>query len=380
MTQAQAPAAGGPEPVDLRPSLLTRTWQARIVSNPSPLLHLPNGPDILAPTLIAPLVTRGKVLGYLVIPDTPKLTGELEQRAIEHAATVCSLELVKQQITVEAERRMRGNFIDDLLTSRFTSDREIQRRAAHFGYNLQGDYRILSIDVDLFQHYVERHNLSESNIEDIKQRLADMVEQAAHRAEPRAIVGTFGDRAVILWPCLQDEKLDYITQFATQLITTVHRALVDLTISIGISTIVTSPTEFRRGYQEALEALVVVRHLGQREALVIFDELGVYSLLLRNSNPEDLLRFAHGLLDPLITREQRRPVELLATLEIALKYGLSPQKTAEALIVHVNTVKYRLKQVSELLGIDFYDTKQVLELQLALLIRRLSGPGFDRLI
>jgi len=40
-------------------------------------------------------------------------------------------------------------------------------------------------------------------------------------------------------------------------------------------------------------------------------------------------------------------------------------------------VKYRFNQISELLGIDLSDTKQILEVQLAFLIRRLTGSAFD---
>lgn len=371
-------SAGAGGPVMLHPDLLSSGW----LKYPDPktsFIHLPAGPHVSAPALIIRLAARGKVLGFLAIVDTPELSEELERRAVEHAATVCALELVKQRNTLEVERRIRGNFIDDLLAGRFTTDDKIHRRAAHLGYNLRGSYRVLGVAVDMFGRYIEQRQLSEPQVADIKQRLGELIEQMAHQAQPQAVVAPQGHRAVILWP-LSDKAanaLDRLTSFATRLMAEVRRSFTDLTISVGVSTPVNRPAEFRRGYQEAIEALTINRNFGRSEALVLFDDLGVYSLLLHSASRSDLLRFAHQLLDPLIAHERRRTSDLIKTLEIALKHGLSPQQTAQHLFVHPNTVKHRLKQIRELIDIDFKDSKQLLELQLALLIRRLSGEKFD---
>ena len=105
----------------------------------------------------------------------------------------------------------------------------------------------------------------------------------------------------------------------------------------------------------------------------------MYNLLLKSSVREDLLRFAHRVLDPLIVYECRCATPLLQTLEAFLHHGRSPQRIAGPLQIHVNIVKYRLQQIRQITGIDLSDTQQLFELQLALLVRNLVGPSFDSL-
>ena len=64
--------------------------------------------------------------------------------------------------------------------------------------------------------------------------------------------------------------------------------------------------------------------------------------------------------------------ELLQTLDAFYRCGQNVARAAETLIVHLNTVKYRLKRVHELTGHDPYDPGTALDFQVALLIRRLD--------
>ena len=57
---------------------------------------------------------------------------------------------------------------------------------------------------------------------------------------------------------------------------------------------------------------------------------------------------------------------LLSTLEEFLAQGGSWNKTAEVLHVHLNTVRYRIKRVEELLGRDLGSTTDRLDVYLAL--------------
>jgi GAF domain len=93
----------------LTTQLLACAQQLQALNKPASLIHLPTTETLPSPILLAPLVARGAILGYLVVSDLPTLTEELEQRAIEHAATVCALELVKQRVSLEVERRIRSN-------------------------------------------------------------------------------------------------------------------------------------------------------------------------------------------------------------------------------------------------------------------------------
>jgi purine catabolism regulator len=378
LADAGASSSHAPAPITLSHSALTTS--ALRMSPPQTLLHLPAGPHVSAPALVAPIIAHGKTLGYLVVADSIGGADELERRALEHAVTVCALELVKQRAAVEAERRTSGDFIGDVLAGRFATNEEILRRADYLGYDLAGPQRALVSDVDQLGGDMAQHQITEPRDSDQYQLFREVVEQTVRGAHPRAIVLPQGQQVVILLPTAGPDSSRAVRALANDLVAAGRREIPGLALSVGVSAPITAPLMLSRGCQEARDALAIARNLDRSEAVVLFDELGVYHLLLRNSARDDLVRFAHRLLDPLIAHERRRSTSLLETLEGFLMHGRSPQRAAAQLHVHPNTVKHRLQQAYALTGIDLDDTGQLFELQLALLVRRLVGEPFDAAI
>jgi hypothetical protein len=71
---------------------------------------------------------------------------------------------------------------------------------------------------------------------------------------------------------------------------------------------------------------------------------------------------------------QAHSTELLATLWCYLDNGRSLEATARELFVHPNTVRYRLKRVSEVIGWDATGARESLILQAALIIGSIAEP------
>jgi hypothetical protein len=70
--------------------------------------------------------------------------------------------------------------------------------------------------------------------------------------------------------------------------------------------------------------------------------------------------------------------ELLGTLWAYLDNGRSLEATARELIVHPNTVRYRLKRISELIGWDATGAREALILHAALILGAISEPAAPR--
>jgi DNA-binding PucR family transcriptional regulator len=115
-------------------------------------------------------------------------------------------------------------------------------------------------------------------------------------------------------------------------------------------------------------------HLAGRPAGGFVDAgaLGLSALLLETGAPDALRRFSARLLEPLEAHEQRRGGDLIATLSAWLAAGCSTAAAAAALVVHRNTVTYRLSRVEQLTGRRLADSSTRLELQMALMIRAIA--------
>ena len=76
-------------------------------------------------------------------------------------------------------------------------------------------------------------------------------------------------------------------------------------------------------------------------------------------------------------KEHHSP-DLLATLWAYLDNGRSLEATARELFVHPNTVRYRLKRITELLGWDPTGPREAFVLQAALILGAISEPARER--
>ena len=75
---------------------------------------------------------------------------------------------------------------------------------------------------------------------------------------------------------------------------------------------------------------------------------------------------------------QAHSTELLATLWCYLDNGRSLEATARELFVHPNTVRYRLKRISEVIGWDATGAREALILQAALIVGSIAEPDASR--
>jgi len=100
--------------------------------------------------------------------------------------------------------------------------------------------------------------------------------------------------------------------------------------------------------------------------------LGSVELLLATAPAEARRAFRASLLSPLLDYDRDHGTELVRTLRVFLDCSGSWTRAADAMFVHVNSLRYRIRRVEELTGRDLGSLADQAALLLAL---RLAGPG-----
>ena len=90
-----------------------------------------------------------------------------------------------------------------------------------------------------------------------------------------------------------------------------------------------------------------------------YDDLGIYALLYEKRDHDQLADFAERWLGRLQSH-----AELVHTLRVLLETG-GPSAAATALFVHISTLKYRLRKIESILGLDLSDPEVCFNLRLA---------------
>ncbi|MFD9094316.1 helix-turn-helix domain-containing protein [Streptomyces collinus] len=311
---------------------------------------------------IAAVAAGGELLGALVLRGHRDLD-PVDQRTLERAAMVTSLLLLARRSAAEAEQRVRGELLDDLLDARDRDPRLLRERAARLRADLDATHVVLAARID--------GPASDADEEAAARRR--LWSAASHLAATRQGLAAARDGGTVLLLPLaaSDTATDLARRTARDLGTAVHQP-VTVGASAPVTGLASDPDTVTAAYAEGRRCLDALHLLGRAGDGAAAEDFGFLGLLL--AGERDIGAFVGRTIGPVVTYDERRGTELLRTLEAYFACGMSPARTKDALHVHVNTVAQRLERVGRLLGEDWQSPSRALEIQLALRLHRLSAP------
>lgn len=329
--------------------------------------------------LASPVLVRGRSYGWILV-ETQTCLDELDLIAIEHAVTVTALQMVKEEAVAEAERGLRRDLLEDLLTGVFRHRELVLSRAGFVGISFDAPQVVIKADLDDFADFIlNRSGLDEEGAGEVKRGLYRIVNSRLLAANPGAVAIDRSDSVVALYPVARMAKdpgtwsaiRQELLRTTEAIQKTVAADLRGVSVSIGISSPARDPMDLARKYEEAREALRLGRKVRGRGAVTFWEELEVYQLLDRLG--QDLDQFYRSVIGRLDLPEVKNRDELLRTLHVYLESQGNAVAAAERLHIHRNTLRYRLKRIQELIGRDLEDPHERFSIWLALKARPLVG-------
>ncbi|MGV9455935.1 helix-turn-helix domain-containing protein [Streptomyces sp. NPDC003635] len=312
---------------------------------------------------IAAVAAGGELLGALVLRGHPGLD-PVDQRTLERAAMVTSLLLLARRSAAEAEQRVRGELLDDLLDSRDRDPRLLRERAARLDADLDATHVVLAARLDGVSADAEQEAAA-------RRRLWSA---ASHLAATRHGLAAARDGGtVLLLPLEHGDTATRIARRTAQILGGAVHEAVTVGASAPIEDLATYPDTVAAAYEEGQRCLDALRLLGRSGDGAAAEDFGFVGLLL--AGDRDIAGFVHRTIGPVVTYDERRGTDLVRTLDAYFASGMSPARTKDDLHVHVNTVAQRLERVGRLLGDDWQSPARALEIQLALRLHRLSAPS-----
>jgi hypothetical protein len=288
----------------------------------------------------------GEELCVLVLRPSRDLA-EADLRILERAAVVTALLLLSRRSLADAESRVRGELLDDLVSRPL--DDTVRERARRIGVDLDNAHVALVL----------------LGPPELRQRISNWA--AGHAAHRGGLAAYRDGHGVLLVPGTD------ATGSARRVAQEVGGA-VGVPVTVGAAGPVRGPDGIAPAYQEAQRctaALVALDRVGEGASRV---DLGFVGILL-GSGGDDIDSYVAAVIGPVLEYDARRGTLLRQTLEEYFRSGGSPARAAEALHVHVNTVAQRLERLGSLLGPGWQRPERALEIQLALRLHRLRTPA-----
>ncbi|HWQ74215.1 MAG TPA: helix-turn-helix domain-containing protein [Syntrophomonas sp.] len=109
--------------------------------------------------------------------------------------------------------------------------------------------------------------------------------------------------------------------------------------------------ELHKSYTEARTALHVSRLMGEKGFLKHYHDLGIFSLLFMHDH-ELLIEYCYKILGRVIEYDREYDSKLLEALRRLFNTNMNWKETANSMFIHVNTLRYRMNKIEELLMMD----------------------------
>ncbi|MGO0059921.1 XylR N-terminal domain-containing protein [Brevibacillus fluminis] len=312
--------------------------------------------------LITPILLRQNISGYcsFIYVKNRNDYQKIDQMILERIAIVCSLYLLNEKTSLEAEERMKGHFLEQVLQGQFASKKEILKRGRYLHFDLDQPYHILVLKIHAMQMENELllHN--------------EVMEATLHYCKEKKWNVLIGQRAGNIVLLVQTASLEIrdifscMSRFNGYLSETFPRCGFQIGISSGAEQI-DRASDF---YDEAIVALRMTTP--QKRKTVLFEQLGVVGLLINSKNESAIKKLAQQLLGPLYGSGDKY-AELIKTLYVFLENGGNLEQTASDLSLSMSGLRYRIQKVEALLGQDLRNP--VLHYQLFITLQALRVTG-----
>lgn len=321
-----------------------------------------------------PIVADSIVYGFITLIEFYKKANQIDIVALEHGATTIALEMMKEKIVFETEKRLKRGFLDDLLDGRINGDFNGMDKYNFIGFDTTRPAVAILIDVDGVDDMFEMNN-SKVFCRGNDNKLVKLIENCTKDSDPNAFIYDENNRFAILYHFSINREKAEIMDDVRKLCQKISKRIVadfpNASYNFGVGNIYYQMANLRKSYKEAKKALEIGELFMGENQVFLYNELGIYRLLFMIDKKEEVVEFCTDTIGNLLEYDKKNDENLCNCLEVFLLNNGNIAKTSKDLYVHPNTLAYRLKKISAVLAKDINDSKNRFNLYFALMIKKL---------
>lgn len=345
----------------------SKVWEKEIryLLDQSPNKYIKQGLLIVEGSTFAvmPVEGLGQVLGHLCMQLDQPHPEEFSFLILDRAALAIAQILLRHRTIEERKQNNEDKFVRNLINGRTVELDELQVYLPPPSRNTY--YRIFTINTKSIDW-----ELQQSDWEEIKLQRLMSVRALFKRAGFFPALSCSKSEIVAIASFISAEHLKNETarslQLIQQLIDMNSLHLIDGKIrTCGVSSVYQDIENAVKAYGEAGKVAQMM-HKGLVES-PLYEELGIYKLLLEFEDDDFLKSYAESYLAPVFEYDQKMGSTLFLTLTIFLESNGSKKVTADRLFIVRQTLYLRLEKLEALLGKDFMAPPKRLALESAVM-------------
>ncbi len=325
-------------------------------------------------TVITPVFIQNIHYGFILVWKTVKNLSDLDYIALEHGAMSFALERIRNNDIERAKNRVRRDFFDELLMGKITDVENLKYLCEIHGVNINLSYAPIVFSLEFHGHessdLIDKKRYEDSKTLEVLKFIDNFGNNKPYAIHSLSIHGQ-----IILIAGFRKEALIAGSQatinLCTEIVEEAESTLEGITIYAGIGGTSMKLMDLHHYYNQAQEALRLIKRRPNQKRICHFDNFVVHHFLEENISNIELRKFFESHLGTLYQYDKEHGMDLLQTLETWIENQFNIAQTARSLYTHRNTVLYRMDKISSILNSDLKDAEELLKYQLALKIYRL---------
>ncbi|EIQ7129035.1 TPA: PucR family transcriptional regulator [Enterococcus faecalis] len=298
---------------------------------------------------------------YLLVLSPEQIPYPISEFAIDQAILVLTFMLFKNQKIAESFEHLKTDFLDRLL------DTHQEALSKHQNWlELWKNYRL--INSDYYQLAIVYGVTKPENETHIRYQQAEgqlifqwLKEQLSEILPDVALFKLKNqNKSILIFQSKKNDHLMILQNLAERL----QQAL-PITIRFALGNAYENLEDLPNSYIEASSTLEASLHAQKPATVQLFHPKGLAGLF-EKIGTEDVEYFCQQQLKELAYPTEPTLQELRKTLKVFLDFNCEITKTANALYLHRNTIKYRMNQCEKLLGTSIQEPETSLLLRVAL--------------
>lgn len=229
------------------------------------------------------------------------------------------------------------------------------------GYKSEWEYIMSLIDI-------EPKDVNENNTEDYTSSIMSYIEEELNTITNNYICVDIVSSILIVFYNKNKSEIESIIK---KLYVKIIKKFTHLNFYVGINQRSYQLENLYKGYEETKKISKINKLLIDNDINVKSNELIVYKLLLSIADKEILKSFYESTVGNLETYDKLNDTDYVDLLINYFENNCKVNETANALYIHRNTVKYKIKKIEEILDINLSDISDRNKIYIALMIRQL---------
>ena len=164
------------------------------------------------------------------------------------------------------------------------------------------------------------------------------------------------------------ERKKYVLKTADRIEQSLISELPDCHFYIGIGKMYQDTIYLNKSYQEAKLAVQFGQIWFENKNIFHINDLGILRLLI-HIHQEILYDFSQEYLSPLLESDQENGTEYIKTLKTFIQHQGIINEVSDALFIHPNTLRNRIKKIEEMTGVNLLDPEEFMNLAVAVKIQ-----------